>query len=128
VSGVESKGAALQACCVGVGWRRLPQHASALPLVLLISRTHCHKRPLCGASLPPSLFAARRLLQPSNPAPLLINALLVISQLARSSHTHYDALAGKPPCCFRCRCFCRRCFCCRCCVWGEGRGRGRGKG
>lgn len=45
----------------------------------------------CGAhkSLPMC-----RLLRPSNPNSLLINSLLVISQLARSTHAHYDALAG----------------------------------
>lgn len=36
-----------------------------------------------------------RLLRPANPTSLLINSLLVISQLARSTHAHYDALAGK---------------------------------
>ena len=35
-----------------------------------------------------------RLLRPANPSGLLINSLLVISQLARSTHAHYDALAG----------------------------------
>ncbi|KAI3432453.1 hypothetical protein D9Q98_004003 [Chlorella vulgaris] len=35
-----------------------------------------------------------KLLQPGNHSALLINALLVISQLARSTHAHYDALAA----------------------------------
>ncbi|KAL4423876.1 hypothetical protein ABPG75_001177 [Micractinium tetrahymenae] len=35
-----------------------------------------------------------KLLRPSNPNSLLINSLLVISQLARSTHAHYDALAA----------------------------------
>ena len=39
-------------------------------------------------------FLRRRLLRPANPNTLLINSLLVISQLARSTHAHYDALAG----------------------------------
>lgn len=39
-----------------------------------------------------------RLLRPANPTGLLINSLLVISQLARSTHAHYDALAGALGC------------------------------
>lgn len=52
------------------------------------------------ATLPPRLtpwfpfLPPRRLLRPANPTGLLINSLLVISQLARSTHAHYDALAG----------------------------------
>lgn len=33
-----------------------------------------------------------KLLRPDNPSSLLINSLLIISQLARSTHAHYDAL------------------------------------
>lgn len=44
--------------------------------------------------LPPLLLPCR-LLRPGNPNSLLINSLLIISQLARSTHAHYDALAGE---------------------------------
>ncbi|GAB4815111.1 hypothetical protein N2152v2_002157 [Parachlorella kessleri] len=35
-----------------------------------------------------------RLLNPTNPTPVVISALLIISQLARSTDAYYDALAG----------------------------------
>lgn len=35
-----------------------------------------------------------RLLSPANPTQVLISGLLIISQLARSTDAHYDALAG----------------------------------
>ncbi len=39
-------------------------------------------------------MSRRRLLNPTNPTPVLISALLIISQLARSTDAYYDALAG----------------------------------
>ena len=45
---------------------------------------------LCLPPLPP----LARLLAPRNPTPVLISSLLVISQLARSTHAHHGAVAA----------------------------------
>lgn len=45
-------------------------------------------------SCPSVCSALCRLLAPRNPTPVLISSLLVISQLARSTHAHHGAVAA----------------------------------